>query len=155
MGQQRQGKTNLRLMFADGSRPDRTRLRCAFSLVELIMVLTIIGVVASIALPRFGSSLARYRVEAAAQRVIADMAFAQERARQRSQAQRIEYFQDKVFYQLPGVPGIANPVDTYTVELNAEPYRVTLKANFDGSTTLEFDGYGSRSATLPQAARTP
>jgi len=43
-----------------------------FSMVELVLVVCIMAIVASMAVPRFANSLTRNRVEAAARRVAAD-----------------------------------------------------------------------------------
>ncbi len=48
--------------------------RGGFSILELVLILAIIAVVAAIAAPLYASSLSNYRCEAAAQRIIRDLA---------------------------------------------------------------------------------
>lgn len=116
----------------------------AFSLLELTVVLSIVGVIAAIALPRYGNSLARFQVDSAAGRVAADINFARQRARQTSKAQQVVFDIAGNTYHLPGVPDLANPALVYTVRVAASPFLAkVLSADFGGTPTLEFDGYGT------------
>jgi len=55
--------------------------RPAFSLIELVIVVALIGIVAAIAAPRYGQAATRYRVKLAAERVAEELRFASEQAR--------------------------------------------------------------------------
>ncbi len=59
-----------------------------FTLVELIVVLGIMAIVSMVALPRYTGAMARYRADAAARRIAADLTLAQAEARQASQSRR-------------------------------------------------------------------
>ena len=50
----------------------------AFTLVELVIMVLLLGIVAGTAGPKYVESLAYYRVQAAAQRVAADLRLARE-----------------------------------------------------------------------------
>lgn len=113
-----------------------------FSMVELVLVLSIIGVMAAIALPRYSRSLTRYRVELAAHRIINDLDYARSHARQTSQSVRVRFkdFQDRV--QIAALPGL-KPNTTYESLLSEDPYRVAINLpNFGGDGDVIFDGYG-------------
>ena len=119
------------------------RARFAFTLVELILVMTIIGIVASIAVPRYANFIARGRADAAARRVVADLAFAQRLARQSGSTQRVSFSTDFDRYILVGVPDPDHAAQDYGVALSLDPYQARINsADFGGSPDIVFDGYG-------------
>jgi type II secretory pathway pseudopilin PulG len=118
----------------------------AFTFIEFLLVLSTIVVLAAIAVPRFGRSLGRYRVEAAGERIVADLAYAQSTARAASSGRSIVFSTVNDHYSMPGVEDIDRSGNSYTVKLGAEPYAVSIESvslpGFAGSHTLTFDGYG-------------
>jgi Tfp pilus assembly protein FimT len=117
--------------------------RRAFSIIELTLIIAIIGIMASMALPRFSGSLMRGRADAAARRVSADIALAQNLARQASASRSIEFFIGSGTYRLPGVSDPDRPGTDYLVRLAQSPYEARLsEASFAGESVLTFDGYG-------------
>jgi prepilin-type N-terminal cleavage/methylation domain-containing protein len=125
----------------------RPHLR-AFTLVELVMVLAIIAVFSAIAFPRFTSSMVRYRVDSAAQRLAADLYHARQTAIATSQVVRIEFYIADDLYIIWGVRDIDFPDYTYAVAMDDPPYRIDIaSANFGGSTVVQFDQYGRPSAS--------
>lgn len=129
--------------------------RCrGFSLVELVMVLVIIGVFAAIAVPRFAEATARKQLDAAADRVIADLNKASTRARAASQTAAVRFRVDLDRYEADGTGG-----DTYTVQLDEPPYGVEIThARFGSTTTASFNAYGvpveTGSVTLTRGSNT-
>ena len=114
----------------------------AVSLLELVTVLTIMGVMAAIGAPRYANSLALYRAQAAAARIAADVNLARSRAKTSSVGQSITFDVANSAYTVTGVAGL-NGQATYVVKLSAEPYAATLtSAAFNATTTLSFDRYG-------------
>ena len=65
--------------------------RRAFSLMELVVVLVLMGIVAAIALPRFGSSAARATGRSAAERIAADIAWLQAEAVRRQEVLKARF----------------------------------------------------------------
>ena len=55
--------------------------RGGFSLFELLIAMSVIAIIAAVAVPRYASSVGRYRAESAARRVAADLTLAQAKAR--------------------------------------------------------------------------
>jgi len=114
-----------------------------FSMLELVLVLVIIGVVSAVVVPRFGASVARYRLEAAAQRVTADLRLVRQRAQQASLAQTIVFDAVADTYGVATMPDPDHPNGTYLVRLDRAPYEVNLvSADFGGDAELVFDGHG-------------
>ena len=122
---------------------NRHARRSAFTLVEVVIVLAIIAVISAIAIPRFGTGSRRYRLESAANRVVADIKLARQRAIQTSSQQMMVFNLDSNSYSLPGVDSLDDASRTYSVELDEPPYETSILAiDFDGGSMLTFDGYG-------------
>ena len=118
-----------------------------FTLVELVVVAAIVAVTAAIAVPRYTSSLSRYRADMAARRVAADLGMARNRAKVQGTTQTVLFTVSNDSYTLPGLPALDRPSDPYTVVISATPFLADLvSASFGGSTTASFNGYGAPAA---------
>ena len=115
----------------------------AFSLVELTLVMAIVAVTAAIVLPRYNSSLARYRADLAARRVAADLALVQAKAKATSSSQTITVTAATGSYQIVGMSDPDRPGRPYIINLAADPFGVTLdSATFGGDSSITFNGFG-------------
>jgi prepilin-type N-terminal cleavage/methylation domain-containing protein len=115
-----------------------------FTLVELVMVIGIVALLASVVVPRFTNSLVRQRADAAARRVMFDLGLAQRAAQQSSSGQRVVFDAAASSYRLVGLADQDRPSGEYVVRLGELPYEATIvSANFGGDATLVFDGYGT------------
>lgn len=113
------------------------------------MVMAILVVMASIALPRFGTAHVRYSMELAARRISADVAYAQSVARKKSIAQEIVFDQGSETYTFPGIDDADRAGVDYTVLLSDEPYGVdVVSVSFEngnghiGDQRVRFDMWG-------------
>jgi type II secretion system protein H len=115
----------------------------AFTLVELLLVVIIIGIAAGIAAPRYAGAITRYRVESAACRIAADLAMAQGSARSSSAGRTVQFDTALGRYRVVGVASFDNSAASYTVDLTSLPYEVTLEsAVLGGNAEVTFDGFG-------------
>ena len=119
--------------------------RRAFSMVELVIVLAIVGVTSAIALPRYLSSTMRVKVDGAARKVVADIERLRDRARQQGREQRV-YFGD-AGYVLVTTDDSGAAVKEQ-VDLTLEPYRVGIKAQVMTDQGLTFDSLGRAGTPL-------
>jgi Tfp pilus assembly protein FimT len=110
------------------------------------MVMAIIAIAGAIATPRWAQSLGRYRADAAARRIVADLLLAQTNARATSTAQTITFSPGQDSYTLSGLTNPETGAGTYTVSLSGAPYLADLtSADFALALPLTFNGFGSPS----------
>jgi prepilin-type N-terminal cleavage/methylation domain-containing protein len=115
-----------------------------FSLFELLFVISIIAIVAAIAVPKYGRSVARYRAECAARRVAADLALAKSTAKAVSADRSITFNTVAGSYTLASVRHLDHRTEPYTVTLIDAPYHADIYyADFGGAPQAVFDMYGA------------
>jgi len=121
--------------------------RRAFSLVELTMVMAIMAIAGAIAMPRWGEAMGRYRVDAAARRIVADLALAQTTARATSSPQSVIINPSVDNYRLPSLTNFETAAGQYTVYLANAPYLADLSStDWSAVTPLTFNAFGVPSA---------
>lgn len=130
------------------------RGRQGLSYLEVVMVLSIMGIMTAVAVPRFAEQLAHHRLESAARQVAADIRYVQSWAYVGSHTRKIEFRVNKHRYRVPDMPNPDRPtyVDgngqtqpaVYNVRLDEEPYHCELLSAHFGSDNndLIFDGFG-------------
>lgn len=117
--------------------------RSAFSLVEMVMVVVLLGVLAGVAAPRYAAFLREQRLNAAENRIRSDLALAQRRARYLQTAQTMRFHPGTHRYTLDGMTD-PDKSGVYTVRLGEDPYGVTLvSADLGGDANLVFDAQGT------------
>jgi prepilin-type N-terminal cleavage/methylation domain-containing protein len=123
------------------------RLRRGFSIVELVLVMSILAIVAALAAPRYALALDGYRAEHAARRIAADISATQAAARATATTQAVVFNPATNSYSLPAVVAGSAPA---RVTLGDAPFFAVLEsATFNGTATLTFNGYA-----LPKSAGT-
>jgi type II secretory pathway pseudopilin PulG len=116
--------------------------RCAFTIIELVIVLLTMGILTAVAAPTFFDSLLFHRVESAARRVKADLELARTQARATSATQSITFVNS--VYTLSNTKSLDKPSAIYSVDLTKQPYALnSATANFSNLSTVSFDGYGT------------
>lgn len=130
-----------------------------YTLIEVVIGLLVMGILAAAAAPRYLEATARFRVEAAARRIAADLNLARENANSQGGSEDGEWvsFDNSLDnYRLWNAPDIDRPGSEYWVHLQKTAYPVDLVyakfTNENGYTdwfTIKFDMYGSAKSGWP------
>jgi prepilin-type N-terminal cleavage/methylation domain-containing protein len=117
--------------------------RCAFTLIELILVVLIVSVMAAVAAPKYAESLASFRIQGVAQRIAADIRQARRYAQQNSSTQWIIFNVTTNSYVLTDINNVDRPSQTYQLSLANPEYECELvSADFNSTAILTFDIFG-------------
>ncbi len=107
------------------------------------MVVLVISIVTAIATPRFVNTVVRYRADAAARRVIADIRLAQKTAKTTSSSRTIIFDTTNHAYSISDVRALDGQSMTYVVTLQEPPYLARIASvDMGGDAEITFDGYG-------------
>jgi prepilin-type N-terminal cleavage/methylation domain-containing protein len=127
------------------------RHRRAYTLVELVVVMMVIGILSAVAAPRYFDTLAVSRVDAAAKRIAADLGLMRARAMMKGQVatEEVRFYPAADRYELIDTPDRNHSGQVYTVELANTAYPADIVSveftNDEGATsfmTVQFDMYG-------------
>ena len=117
--------------------------RRAYTLVEVIFVLLILAILWGIAAPRYAYSMSRYRAEAAARRLGADLALARSTAQQTSTNVVVTFNTATNAYSMSGVQSMSKTSTTYSVSFASSPYRSSFATVPFTNNQLTFNQYGA------------
>jgi type II secretory pathway pseudopilin PulG len=111
--------------------------------MELVLVLGIIAILATIAQPRYGAAVSRYRADLAARRIVQDLALAQAIAKAKGAAQTVSIHQGTDEVVLYDTAALDSHMSTYRTYLSDSPYKADISSSvFDGDNDVIFDGWG-------------
>ncbi len=120
-----------------------TARHAGFTLIDLVVAMAIIGIVAAIATPRYANALTRYRSEAAARRIVADIRLAQQTAKTTSSTRTVIFDTTNHAYSISNVRALDGQSMMYVVTLQEPPYLARIASvDMGGDGQLTFDGFG-------------
>ena len=108
-----------------------------------MLTLIIIGLVAAMAVHRYGEAQARYRADAAAQRVVANLENAQTQAASSSGDITVWFRVYLDIFEITANASADNAELIYQTHLSEDPYFCDItEADFGGNHFVVFDGFG-------------
>ena len=120
--------------------------RNAFTLVELVIVLLIVGIMSALVSPRIADAMVSSRLRAAARAVASDIEYARQQAKQQGAAQTVKFSPANDTYEMPGLDDFDHPGEPFVVDLLASSYETSLDSASFGSTgtdlVLTFNRFG-------------
>ncbi len=121
----------------------RGRQHPAFTFLELLCVLIVLGIIAAMAVPRYANAIAQNRASAAARRITTDLALAQRHAKFTGTQQKVHFDPALDKYYIEGMSDPDHPSLLYQVFVGDEPYNTAIvSADFDGDSDIIFDEFG-------------
>ena len=117
--------------------------RRAYTIIEVIFVLLILAILWGIAAPRYAYSMSRYRAEAAARRLGADLALARSTAQQTSASVVVTFDTTNNAYSMSGVQSMSKTSTTYSVSFASSPYQSSFVTVPFTNNQLTFNQYGA------------
>jgi len=126
----------------------RSREKLGFSIIELTVVLMILAVGATIALPRLAESVSRQQVESIAKSLQCDLELARRTAMNRGRVVTVQFDFDDARYHSAEVILCAGRSETLQTDLSTRFGRdVHLLADFVGAAGIQFDQRGTPTMT--------
>lgn len=108
----------------------------------------VMGILAAVAAPTYIASLARYRADLAARRIVADLEYARSEAQRSSQSREVQFDIGAESYTLASVADIDESANTYTVNLVDDPFMAEIaSATFGVDENVIFDRFGRPDST--------
>ncbi|MCP4709811.1 MAG: prepilin-type N-terminal cleavage/methylation domain-containing protein [Planctomycetes bacterium] len=117
-------------------------LRNGFSMMELVLVLSIIGILASVTVVSVQSSIQNSQLQYAADKLITDLLTARDQARTDQISYTLTFDIANRNYQAPGVKRLTDSEDI-AVNLKSRVYQVTsITCDLGGDNFVTFDDQG-------------
>lgn len=120
--------------------------RSAFSFIELLIVMMLLGIMAGIAAPRYQAAINSTHIEVAAKRLAADLRRARAGAIQKATAHTIAFHVGNSTYSSSDLSDLDHPEETLVESVGRGGFMVQMtSADFGGMSTITFDWRGEPS----------
>ncbi|MFN7020917.1 MAG: prepilin-type N-terminal cleavage/methylation domain-containing protein, partial [Phycisphaerales bacterium] len=114
----------------------------AFTLVEVVTVLVIVGLVSAIGTVRYSSSLNRYRAEGAGRLIIAEVDRAKILARTTGSAHTVRFAPGSASLAVLSAEDVLSSRPGRVVSIGGAPYHATIAVSGMAGNAVMFDAYG-------------
>ena len=119
--------------------------RYGISMTELLIVVSIIGILASVAALRFNGTIGYAQLQHATDRLMSDLRLVRDQARSDQQSYTLSFNIGSCSYQAPGVSDLKGPIDI-AMSLDQGPFNISsITCNLAGDDFVTFDAQGSPS----------
>lgn len=117
--------------------------RNAFTVVEIMLAVLIVGILTAGAAPRISLALRTARLDNACRRIKADLDWARQTALSKSSAVVVQFVPAAGSYSIVGAKNLDRSTPGYTVSLTDAPLKCTINsAALGGDANIVFDQYG-------------
>ena len=119
--------------------------RGGFTLLDMVLTVAIIATMAAVAVPRYGQSVARYRADLAARRIVADLDLIRMRARAQGTYESATFYTSSDYYRMISGVDLDDILNEYSVYLAKAPYHADIvEAEFRYGTRnyMRYGNYG-------------
>lgn len=118
------------------------------TLIELMMVISLIGITAAVVTPRYTESLNQFRAETAAERIRVDLNMARRRASITGRSISVIFDAGTNTYAMPNLASLDRSQLPYQMSLSASPFyailgSVSFPGGIGGDMQVVFDHYGA------------
>ena len=113
--------------------------RRGLSLIDMVVTVLILGIVSAVAAPRFSNALVSSQLKSAGQRIVADLQFARNQAKTKSDLVTVQFLTSPDRYVISGVNHPDRKAGDYIVEISEIcPSYSAITPSFDGETSFQF-----------------
>ncbi|MCA9233098.1 MAG: prepilin-type N-terminal cleavage/methylation domain-containing protein, partial [Planctomycetales bacterium] len=110
--------------------------RIGYTMIETVIVMLVMGILAAVIAPKYRATAARYRVEAAARRLVADLSYVRTRAMMKGPVAEecVVFYAATEEYEISNAADLDHPDLQYRVDFRKTPYAVDIQSSlFQGA----------------------